>query len=114
VIIETTITSEPNLARATTRKGSKTVTYKSGNTTLWSVTVTASFSYTAGKSSICTSANGPAKSSSSNWKVSTPSTSRSGKKATSTATRKLYSGSKTITSYSQSVTLSCDTYGNLS
>lgn len=113
--IETTITIEPTLTRASTRSGSKTVTYKnSAGTAMWSITVSASFSYTSGKSSKCTSASGSATTYSSNWKVSSPGTSRSGNKATSTATGSHYSGSSFVASYTRSATLSCDTYGNLS
>lgn len=114
--IETVLITHPASARAShTTSGSKTSYYKnSSGTVLWSVTVTASFSYTAGKKSSCTSASGSSSSSSSNWKVSKASSSKSGNTATATATGTHYRGSQALNSYTRSVTLTCDTNGNLS
>lgn len=113
--IETTLVILPSIARSSTCKGSKTTTYKnSSGSTMWSITVSASFSYAKGKSSKCISASGSASSNSKRWKVSTPDTSKSANKATTTATGTLYRNSKALKSITRSVTLTCDTYGNLS
>lgn len=113
--IETTITILPSSRKSSTCTGRKTTNYKnSAGTTLWSVTVRASFSYVTGKSSKCTSASGYSTSKSSSWKVSSATTSKSGNSATATATGTQYRNSKPVGSITRSVTLSCDTYGNLS
>lgn len=97
------------------RNGSKTSTYKnSSGVPLWSITVKASFSYTPGKNSKCTSASGFTTAYSSNWKVPSPSVQKSNNTATATVTAKKYSGSTLINSYTRSVVLHCDSYGNLS
>ena len=62
-----TILIQDSTSRATssTKSGQKTTYYKSSSgVTLWSVTVKASFSYTYGKSSTCTSVTGSSASSS--------------------------------------------------
>lgn len=113
--IETTITLLPSSRKAFTCSGRKTATYKnSSGTILWSVTIKASFSYIPGKSSKCTSASGSSSSKSSNWKVSSATSSKSGNTATATATGTQYRNSKPVGSITRSVTLTCDTYGNLS
>ena len=116
--IVTTITEEPTVsfARATsTKTASKTATYKSSSgASLWSVTVTGTFSYN-GSSAKCTAVTGSASSNSSYWKVSSPSCSKSNASASATATGKQYNTSGTITrSVSRTATLSCSASGKLS
>ncbi|WP_394920617.1 hypothetical protein [uncultured Robinsoniella sp.] len=116
---ETIITSSEikvsSRAGTFTRSGSKTTNYKnSSGQIMWSVSVNGTYSYTVGKSSTCTSASASASSKSSSWKVSSPSSKRSGKSATATATGTLYMNGSVVNSYTQSVRLSCDSYGNLS
>lgn len=113
--IETTITILPSPRKSFSRSGEKNTKYRnSAGTILWSVTVRASFSYVPGKSSKCTSASGYSTSKSSSWKVSSATTSKNGNSATATATGTQYKNSKPIGSITRSVTLSCDSYGNLS
>ena len=102
-------------AATSTRSGQKTTYYKSASgTVLWSVTVRASFSYVYGISSTCTSVTGSSASNSAAWKVSNASTSKSGNRATATATGYHYEKGQLLSSYTRSVSLSCDIYGSLS
>ena len=116
--IVTTITEEPavSFARATsTKTASKTATYKSSSgASLWSVTVTGTFSYN-GSSAKCTAVTGKASSNSSYWKVSSPSCSKLNASASATAIGKQYNTSGAITrSVSRTATLSCSASGKLS
>ena len=98
-------------ATSSTKSGQKTTYYKSSSgVTLWSVTVKASFSYTYGKSSTCTSVTG----SSVAWKVSSASSKKNGNTATASATGYHYTNGALVESLSRSVSLSCDIYGSLS
>lgn len=101
--------------RAATRKGSKTTNYKnSSGTTLWSVTVVGTFSYTSGKAAQCTSVSGSSVSYSSAWKVTGARTSKNGNKASASATGTQIVNGVVISTLSRTVTLTCDSYGNLS
>ena len=94
--------------------GAKTATYKdSSNEILWEVSVTGTFSYN-GTSSTCVSASGDSHSYSSNWTVSSPTVSKSGNTATSTATGKKRLFGIVIQTQTLSVTLSCSKNGVLS
>lgn len=115
--IEVTPDSNSSVFRASTSKcsGSKTVTYKSSSgTKLWSVTINASFSYVKGTSATCTNATISTAVYSSLWKVSNKSSTKSGNKASATATGTQYNGSTAIGSIRKTVTLTCSTYGNIS
>ena len=112
-----TILIQDSTSRATssTKSGQKTTYYKSSSgVTLWSVTVKASFSYTYGKSSTCTSVTGSSASSSVAWKVSSASSKKNGNTATASATGYHYTNGALVESLSRSVSLSCDIYGYLS
>lgn len=114
--IETTITIYPQ-ARSSenTTTGKKTLTYKnSSGDALWSISVTATFTYVSGKSCTCTSVSGSAATYSSSWKVSDVTTSKSGNSASSTATGTHYFSIIPLNSVTQTITLTCDNYGNLS
>lgn len=113
--VETVIEETVMLGRVNTRKGNKTSSYKnSAGEVMWSITVTGTFSYTSGKSVKCTSSSGTSKSNSSTWKVSQASASKSGNKASASATGTQIVNGVTISTLSRTVTLSCDSYGNLS
>ena len=102
-------------SKSSTKSGQKTTYYKSSSgVTLWSVTVKASFSYTYGKSSTCTSVTGSSASSSVAWKVSSASSKKNGNTATASATGYHYTNGALVESLSRSVSLSCDIYGSLS
>ena len=107
--IETVITYEDSLTRAT-KTGSKTKNYKNASTgaTIWSVTVTCTFSYTGSLSS-CTAVSHSAKSYSSSCTIKSVSSSRAGNTGTATAV-----ASYNSKNYTMSVSLSCSTYGELS
>ena len=112
--IEITITEEP-ATRALSKSGTKTANYKNAaGSTMWSVSVRGTFSYVKGKSCTCTSASGSSSSYNSSWSVSGATSSRSGNSATASATGKHYMGNKVIETMTRSVTLYCDSYGNLS
>jgi hypothetical protein len=106
--------SEINLfSSSQTKSGSKTQRYVNGNgTTLWYVTVHATFTYN-GSSSSCTNASVTAESNSSAWKVTNKSSWKSGNTgyASATATHTL-SGSE-ITSSNRTVSISCSKTGTL-
>ncbi len=111
--IETVITYDQTLARASTKSGSKTANYKnSSGETLWSVTVTGTFSYD-GTTSSCTKVSHSAAAYSSGWSIKNSSSSKSGNTATAnaTATHKVLLISK---DYSMTVSLSCSPQGVLS
>lgn len=112
--IETTINVTRSTYASNTRSGSKTKTAKNASgAKLWSVTVHATFSYNPGVSATCTSCSGSSASYSSSWKVSEATCSKSGNSATATAKGTEYLNFLPIGSVTESVTLSCDSYGNL-
>lgn len=111
--IKTYITYYETNSRATTKSGSKTKEYQnSSGETLWSVTVTGTFSYD-GTTSSCTKVSHSAVAYSSGWSIKSSSSSKSGNTATAdaTATYKLLLISK---DYSMTVSLSCSPQGVLS
>lgn len=111
--LETVITQ--TFSTRSSLSGTKTTNYKnSAGSIMWSVSVNATFSYTYGKSSSCTSVNGSSASYSSAWSVSDATTSKSGNHATASATGYHYVAGILTDSLSRSVTLYCDSYGNLS
>lgn len=113
--IETCLEEYPMINRASTRKGSKTSSYKNASgTVMWSITVTGTFSYTSGKTVQCTSASGSSKSNSSAWSVTPANASKSGNRARASATGTQIVNGVVISTLSRTVTLTCDSYGNLS
>ncbi|MFP3155223.1 hypothetical protein LQZ18_12525 [Lachnospiraceae bacterium ZAX-1] len=111
--IETAQNDGLPLLRASTRSGSKTITYKSSSgTSLWSVTVTGSFTY--GSTTACTSASVSATLYSPSWKVSDKTSSRSGTTARASAKGTQYLASVAVGSITQSATLTCSSTGVLS
>lgn len=114
IIITITSTAETR-ASSVTKKGTKTTNYKnSDGDVLWSISVTGTFTYVSGSSCTCTAVSGSAVSNSSSWKVSTAKTSKSSNKATASTTATKYLAFLKVDSIERSVTLTCDTYGNLS
>lgn len=95
------------------RSGSKTATYKSSNdSSLWSVTVTGTFTY--GSTTKCTSSSVSATSYSSSWKVSYKTSSKSGNTARACAKYIMHYTILPVTSTTEVVTLSCYSKGVLS
>lgn len=110
-IIEDVDTSHVLLSARTTTTKSKTTYYKnSNNQTLWYVKVTGSFTYD-GTTAKCTSVTPSAVSSDSAWKVSNISGSKSGNKATASATGKQYLNNNVIQTINKTVTLTCSPTG---
>lgn len=110
----TTITEEVNNARATTKTGSKTSTYKNSNGVIqWTYKVTGTFSYT-GSSSTCTAVSDSYTISNDNWHMSSHSCSKSGNTANGTVTMKYKVLGITTKTVSDNVTLTCSATGVLS
>lgn len=110
----TTITNLPSSKATNQKNASKTTQFLNANgNVMWSVTVTATFSYN-GTSSTCTNASASATSNNSDWVISNYYASHSGNSGTATATAKKYYMSVPIDTVTKSVTLSCDKNGNLS
>lgn len=110
-----TIIEETPTTRASNQKTAK----KTGNcknaqgTTMFSVTVTGTFTYT-GSSSTCTKSVASATSKNANWKISSKSASKSGNKATAKATAKRYVDGTAVETQNCTVTLTCSSNGSLS
>lgn len=110
----TTITEEINNARATTKTGTKTSTYKnSDGEALWVYRVTGTYSYT-GTSSTCTSVYDSYNIYDTNWKLSSKSCSKSGNTAYGTVTMKHYTLGILTNTVSDSLSLTCSATGVLS
>lgn len=100
--------------RATSSKsGYKTASYKSGNTTLWSITVNGSFTYN-GNTSSCTSASSSAASYNSNWKISNHYAKRNGSTATAYVVAKNLFFGITVNTVEDDISLTCSKLGVLS
>lgn len=96
---------------STTVTKSKTAThYSVDGTAIWFVKVTGTFTYGNGNAT-CTSASVTAKSYSSRWTITSKSASRSGNRATGTATAYCSSSGGT---YTKTVTLTCSSTGTFS
>ncbi len=94
-----------------TETKSKTSYYKNAaGDTMWYVRVTGTFTYGDGTSK-CTSVTPSAASYTSDWKVSNISGSKSGNKASATATGKQYVNGIVVDSYTETVTLTCSSTG---
>lgn len=113
--IETTIITYPETRSTGSKTATKTATYKNADDEpLWSVAVTGTFSYETGKNCICIGTSGESKSYNSVWKVSGATATKSKNTASATATGTKYFVGVAMHSYDLTVTLTCDTYGNLS
>lgn len=101
--------------RSTTTTKSKTATYYGANgKSYWSVTVTGTFTYGNGTSK-CTSSSASAKSYDTNfWRIASKSASKSGNKATATASAKQYQSGQYLRTVSKTVTLTCSSTGKFS
>ena len=92
----------------------KTTYYKnSSGTVLWSVSITATFSYD-GSTSKCTSCSHSTTAPGTYWSITSSSSSRSGNSATATATAKYTPSSGAVQSYTKSVTIKCSPTGVVS
>lgn len=96
-----------------TISGSKTVRYKSGNTTLWTLKVNGTFSYN-GSSSKCTSSSVSTTSPGKTWYISKSSASRNKNSAAAKATAQRKVSGIVLQTVTRSVTLTCSKSGKLS
>ena len=113
-LVETSGSGIQPFSATQTKSGSKTQRYvNSSGTTLWYVTVHASFTYN-GSTSSCTSADVTAESNSSSWKVTNKSSWKSGNTGYASATGHQYNilGMETNT-LSRTVSISCTKNGTL-
>ena len=113
-LVETSGSGIQPFSATQAKSGSKTVRYENASgTTLWYVTVHASFTYN-GSTSSCTSTNVTAESNSSAWKVTNKSSWKSGNTGYASATGHQYNilGMETNT-LSRTVSISCTKNGTL-
>lgn len=112
--VETYIEQLLVAARTKTKTGKKTKVGKSANgEKLWSVTVTGTFSYGNGTSK-CTNAQVSTETYDSQWKKYSSSASKSGSTAKADAVFKKYSNAIMKDTVSASVSLKCNSTGQLS
>lgn len=112
--LETIIEETPTTRASNQKTAKKTGNYKNAQgTTMFSVTVTGTFTYT-GSSSTCTKSVASATSKNANWKISSKSASKSGNKATAKATAKRYVDGTAVETQNCTVTLTCSLNGSLS
>jgi ABC-type Na+ efflux pump permease subunit len=112
--LETIIEETPTTRASNQKTAKKTGNYKNAQgTTMFSVTVTGTFTYT-GSSSTCTKSIASATSKNANWKISSKSASKSGNKATAKATAKRYVDGTAVETQNCTVTLTCSSNGSLS
>lgn len=101
------------LFSTTTTKAKTSSAYSSSGQCLWSVTVTGTFTYGDGTSK-CTNSSVSAKSYASTWSIASKSASRSGNKASATATAVQYLKGHEVQRKTQTVTLTCSSTGTFS
>ena len=107
-----TIIVESN-AKSTIKNASKTATYKNASgEALWYAKVTANF-YFDGSTSSCTSSSASAGTYVDGWKILEKSASRTGNTGSATVRAGIYLNGLYVSSITETVTLSCDKYGNL-
>lgn len=115
--MESTIEESPDLlpfSTSSTKSGRKTSTYKSSSgKTIWSVTVTGTFTYN-GSSAKCTKATVSTTCPNNNWKITKTSAAKSNAAASATATAKKYQDGSYIQSLTRTVKLTCSKSGKLS
>lgn len=113
--ITTVITEEPTLARATTKTGSKTSTYKDADgDALWQFVVTGTFSVNTGVSATCTKASHTETIYNDSWSVASASATKSGNKAIGNATFEKEILFVTTDTVERTLTLVCSVNGALS
>ena len=110
---ETIITEEKlSTFSVSTKSGTKTVNLYNGDTILWSISVTGTFTYGNGTSK-ATSAKVTTNVFSSAWKITDSSSSYSGNSAKATAVAKRYLLGIPLETITKNVELICDSSGNL-
>ena len=114
-VIEETASFSPMASNtAKTKTGYKTTYCKNANgTVLWSVTVTARFSYN-GATATCISSSISTTIKDSSWKISNKYSTRCSNYGTATATANKYSSGKIINTITKTVKLTCSPNGTLS
>lgn len=102
-----------SLLTSTATKSKKLTYYSASDEAQWYVKVTGTFTYGNG-SAKCTSASVSAGSYVSNWRIASKSSSKSGNKATATATAEQLRLGQVLNTVTKSVTLTCSSTGNFS
>lgn len=111
-VTETEIAVNEKIRAAGKVTGTKTTKVKSGTTVLWTVTVIGTFEYD-GSHSTCTTSSVSTTVSSSYWKISSKSATKSGSSATAKATGQRYNNGVVVETHTESVTLVCGSDGTL-
>lgn len=113
--IEVIIEEYTHLERTSTVSGAKTKNYKDSNGKIvWSLKVEGKFSYT-GKSATCTSASAITNTTTSYWKFSNKSATKSSATAKASVTAKKYTvAGVCLNTINSSVSLTCSASGKLS
>ena len=102
----------PTSSNTITKK--KTTQFKnSSGTVLWSVSITATFTYD-GSTSKCTSCTPSAKAYASTWSIRSVTSSKSGNSATATAVARQTDATGNTYDYTKSVTIKCSATGVVS
>ena len=112
----TLVSNDVQTRAATTKQGNKKVTkYDSDGAILWEYTLSATFSYVYGESSVCTDATYSVDNNSSIWFFSNGSTAKSGNVAYGYGKfdRKLI-GLIVVETVNIDISVTCDIYGNIS
>ncbi len=109
----TTIETENNLTRATISKGKVSSLYDNDGTTLWTVKLTATFTYN-GTTATCSSASTSYTIYDDVWKVKSATATKSGNKATGNFTVKKSFLGIPIATKDVTVTLTCSPNGTVS
>lgn len=114
-VIEETASVSPMASNtAKTKTGYKTTYCKNANgTVLWSIKVTARFSYD-GTTATCTSSSVSTTINDSTWKISNKYSTRCANYGTATATGQKYTNNKLVKSVTKTVKLTCSPTGTLS
>ena len=114
-VIEETASVSPMASNTAKEKtGYKTTSCKNANgTVLWSVKVTANFSYN-GTTATCTSSSVSTTINNSAWKISNKYSTRCANYGTATATGQEYINNKLVKSVTKTVKLTCSPTGTLS
>lgn len=102
-----------SLLASTATKSKKLTYYSASDVAQWYIKVTGTFTYGDG-SAKCTSASVSAGTYVSNWRIASKSASKSGNRATATATVEQLVQGQALRSVTESVTLTCSSTGNFS
>ncbi|MDE6863836.1 MAG: hypothetical protein K2J41_05550 [Eubacterium sp.] len=110
IVTELTESTITTFATKTVSKSKSADYYESDNTKAWTITLSATFSYT-GSSATCTNATTSSKIYNDKWKVTSAVPSKSGNKATGAFTVKKYVLGVPIKTVNKTLTITCSNTG---